>query len=90
VAADGDAGALTGAELAGALATGADDPAGGDPTGDSAGDATGDATGEDGGGGGGAVGRNVPTTAALCTGTRRPETEPLFANVKPITIVSPC
>ena len=78
MAADGDAGALAGAELAGA-----DEPTAGDPTGDATGDsagddATGEATGED-GGGGGAVGRKVPTTAAPCTGTSRSVTEPLFA-----------
>jgi hypothetical protein len=92
VAADGDAGALTGAEPAGALA-GADEPAAGDATGDSPtapGDVTGEATGEDAGAGGGAVGRKVPTTAAPCTGTSSPLTDPLLPNDKPITTESPC
>ena len=96
MAADGDAGALAAAEPAGALA-GAGEPAAGDPTGDATGDSptapgdvTGDATGEDAGGVGGAVGRKVPTAVALCTGTSRPVTEPLFANVKLTMTVSPC
>jgi hypothetical protein len=90
VAAVGDAGALAGAELAGAgEATAADETAGAGDAG--ADDGAADDGAADDGAGGGAEGRNeLPTEAALCTGTSNPVIEPPFLKANPTTTVSPC